>query len=166
MIRMKMNRKMQGMLDSCPNENRNIIFSQKKLEELFSPKFVVIYDCILVTEDPQNFISEKDFNNFVKEEYTDKTGCEGSVSKTLINHYIDDTNLTAGDILPIAITVMKVWGSLLKNIDSESNFCMFVSCDVEFDFVTIRFHKIREDEPLWLDGDLEEVQEPVGYMIV
>lgn len=52
----------------------------------------------------------------------------------------------------------------LKIIDCESKFCLISSCDD--DNVTIRFHKIRNEEPLWLSDDLEQYDQPVGYIIV
>ena len=124
------------------------------------------YDCIIIADDNKDLLPKHEFLKNVEEMYIDKTGYEASITDTLINYYIEEEDVKLQDILPVAFTVIDVWSSQLKMIDSLSKFCFIVTCESDYNHVTIRFHKLRDNEPMWIDSNLEQYEEPVGYVII
>jgi hypothetical protein len=164
---MTANKKMKLLLESPINDTSKIIFGAEKMEKLFFPNFVSVYDCIYISDSSRQVVSEEAFNSFIREKYTDKTGFEGSINDTLVNFYLNNSEELAVEvILKVALTVLRVWAKSLKAMESKSRFCLIVSCDCENNFVVIRFHKVRDGERLWIGDNIESFNQPVGYMIV
>ncbi|MCI9284203.1 MAG: hypothetical protein HFG56_13215 [Lachnospiraceae bacterium] len=62
--------------------------------------------------------------------------------------------------------LIDVLGYQLKQLEPESKFCFLVSCDTEFNSVTMMFHKLREEDGMWLGENWAAYKEPVGYVII
>lgn len=158
-----MNKKMSYLINNIEHLNSDEIFefNLKKLNGLMIPNFVQVYDCIIISKKPLYILKE----NFKKAVlmHTDKIGYEAGNTEIRINDYVESINNSVQGMLQIALIVIECWLNKLKNIDKTSKFCFIISCDNEN--VTIRFHKVRENEKMWISKELEEYKEPVGYII-
>lgn len=96
--------------------------------------------------------------------YMDKTGYEASNTETCINCFFEiRISMELGT--KIALMALEVWILQLKSMEAQSNFCLIMSCNE--DHVEIRFHKMHENEKMWLDEELENYKDgAVGYVIV
>lgn len=158
---------MKELMDNCKDKSNQIItFSQDSLDKLFNPPFYKLYDCIIFSNSSINYESEEEFNDIINRMYGDKTGFESSNTETLINSFIKDDELTVSDILPVALTVINNWINVLKRLEPNCKFCFILSCDCEMSYVTLRFHKVRNNEQFWISDDIENFQQPVGYVII
>lgn len=65
-----------------------------------------------------------------------------------------------------AFMAARIWAVQVKAMDPSAKYCFLVGCDCDSGNVTLRFHKVRPDEPNWLTDDLEDYQlDAVGYFI-
>lgn len=161
----KMNLMMQQALRDSDND-KQVTFKQENINKLFLPQFRVEYDCVITSSGNHELLPEEEFNKSIIEMYTNKTGYEASLTDTLINYYLENEEVIIQDVLPIAFTVIEVWAAQLKMLDSISKFCFFITCESEYNHVTVRFHKLRKAEPIWIDSDIDKYEEPVGYVII
>lgn len=158
------NRRMKELLQSISNSihKEEIRWNIQQMNKLFCPSFQKVKDCMIITE--KNVCElEKVFDSII-ETYTDKTGYEASNTETRINYYIEN-EISVETSIQIAFMVIGIWALRLKQLEPESKFC-FIICSDE-DFVEIRFHKVRDNENLWLEEDIESYQdEAIGYTII
>lgn len=161
-----MNKKMRELLSSDGNKSEKISFNSETIRDILMPNFQRVFDCIVISRNMVTFESEEKFLKTIKEMYTDKTGYEASVTDTLINYYLDDEQLALGALLSLALLIIQVWEKQLRLLFPERKFCFIISGEIETNFVTIRFHQFREEEGIWISGDLEKYDEPIGCVIV
>ena len=159
------NRKMKELLSSISVSMGEDVFEMKpeQLNRLFFPSFRQVKDCIIISDSPVDKL-EKAFDQVVKMMYMDKTGYEASNTETRINCYFENyISMELGT--KIALMALEVWILQLKSMEAQSNFCLIMSCNE--DHVEIRFHKMHENEKMWLDEELENYKDgAVGYVIV
>ena len=161
---MKSNKKFKGILDNINDKvtAENLInLEMKNLEKLFNPNFKKIYDCIFFENQKIN-LSIDEFNKLLKI-HDDKTGFEASYNEVRINDYIEN-EISVNESLLIVLLLIDIWGLKLKSLNPKSKFCFIVSCEPPY--TTLRFHKVRSDEILWISEDLEKFDQPIGYTIV
>jgi len=134
----------------------------KQLKELFLPPFRKIKDCIIITEKSAEEL-EPYFAKAVKM-HMNKSGYEFSNTETRINCFFDnEISMIAGT--QIALIVIETWALKLKQMEPDTEFC-FIMCSDE-ERVEIRFHKVREEEGIWVDDDIENYTDgAIGYVIV
>ena len=158
------NRNMKKLLNSISNLSIEDEFKMKleQLKELFFPPFKQVKDCILISEKSVDKL-EDTFDKAV-EMHMDKTGYEASSTETQINCFFEHSiSMEFG--VKVALIVLEVWRLQLKNMEPQSKFCLIMSCDEEH--VEIRFHKVRKNEKMWLNKDLEKYKdEAIGYVMI
>lgn len=158
------NRSMKKLLNSISNLSAEDEFKMRfvQLKKLFFPPFKQVKDCILISEKPVDKL-EDTFDKAV-EMHMDKTGYEASSTETRINCFFENSiSIELG--AKIALMVLEVWRLQLKNMEPQSKFCLIMFCDE--DHVEIRFHKIHENEKMWLNEDLESYKDgAIGYVMI
>jgi hypothetical protein len=159
---MKMNEKMKILIESGKKESESKILQFKfdKLRDLFFPNFVSVADCIIMSNKSQQILTQH-FDNVLKS-YSDKTSYGASNTEIRVNDFIEN-QISAFEAIDLAFLTIDFWAVQLKNIDNRKT-CFILSGDR--DYITLRFHKIRENEKMWLTNSLEEYGEPVGYVIM
>lgn len=155
-----MNKKMKGIVESkkVGLEKKNQI-TVNHLQNLLFPNFVLVHDCIIISKKPLQQL-EKHFDSSLKL-YSEKTAYEASNTEIRINDFFDN-QISAADAISIAFLVIDCWVPRLKSLGKGCKICFIFSCDEEF--VTLRFHRIRSTEKMWLADNLEDYEEPVGYV--
>ena len=131
------------------------------LEKLFFPEFKKVYDCIIISSQKVEELETK-FEQALKF-LGGKNLYEISSTEILINSYLEMKNCTLYTILKLTLMTIEIWKLQLKLLEPQGQFCFIISCDANR--VTLRFHKVREDQPEWLDNDLETYDQPIGYLI-
>jgi len=162
-----LNEEMKCLVNKKIERPNNLVFSQEKFKELLLPNFAKEHNCITITNEDDSFLEDEEkFIQFVKETYTDYTGYEASNTETYINYFLEEENLTLNEIVSITFVVIEVWGQQLKLLEPESQFCFIISCDTEYESVTMRFHKVRSEELMWLGEGWENSKTPVGCIFI
>lgn len=137
------------ILDIIEDSIKNTIETElKKIPEF---EFIEIDGCIL----NKNNINKKINVKRMLQIYGDKTGIEASNSEFRINDFIDIKDTKSKYLL--SRFIMKKWKESLKNKFPNYNFFIYLSIDQE-DF-TIRFHKKRLDEMMWVDNNIDDFKE-------
>lgn len=158
------NKKMERLLNNAlnPSAEDKLKVEIEKLKNLFFPSFKQVKDCVIISEESVDRL-ERSFDKAL-EINMDKTGYEASNTETRINSFFENS-ITKELGIKIALMVLDVWVLQLKKIESQSKFCLIISCDEEN--VEIRFHKVHSNEKMWLAEAIESYQdEAVGYAIV
>ena len=88
---------------------------------------------------------------------------EISYTEILINSYLQTQNYTLYTVLKLTMLTIEMWKNQLKLLEPKGQFCFIISCDANR--VTLRFHKVREGQPEWLNNDLEIYDQPIGYLV-
>ncbi|MDF9825369.1 hypothetical protein M2475_001824 [Breznakia sp. PF5-3] len=161
---MKSNKKFRSILANINHKVEDAYLINMKmdnLKKLFNPRFENIYGCIVFKNQNIN-LSIDDFNRLLKI-YNDKTGFEANNNEIRVNDYIEN-DITVDESLEIALLLIDNWSLKLKKIDMKSEFCFIISCEPPY--TTLRFHKVREDEALWISEELEKFDQPIGYTII
>ena len=142
--------------------SEGISLNMQQLKSLFFPSFKSVKDCIIITDkDIDKLILS--FDNVIKM-YGDRTGYEASNTETRVNCYFEnEISMETGT--RIAIMAIEIWSLRLKQMEPESQFCFILSSDEER--VEFRFHKIHENEIMWLANDLESYNDgAIGYVVI
>ncbi len=157
------NKAMRNLLDKAyKKKEKQIKITNTNLQELLFPNIVYMNDCVFISQYSKE-INKVKLKKFLKNN-PDKIAFEVDMNETLINQYIDDTGLFASDITPFALTIIKAWIRGVKSKESKNIFCFICSCSNKL--VTIRFHKIRAAQQLWLGCNIDEYNQPVAYEII
>jgi len=159
------NEMMRKLLEKLVNRNsiKEVSFSINYLEQLFNPPLKNRYDCLIISDKPTQ-LSEQQFGEVIKS-YGDKTGYEASNTEVRINDFISNSDIILDDeILRLALLVINIWSNKIKAIYPSDKFCFIIS--ISKSYATLRFHKVRENEGMWLSDDLEKYEEAVGYIII
>ena len=162
---MVFNKKMGRLLKSLHDHNseHGITFFIDNLEKLFNPNFAKRHDCLIIS-DIQTPLSKHEFNKVIKI-YGDKTGYEASNTEIRINDFIkNDDSVHINEVLRVALIVINVWSDKIKLLCPEDHFCYIIA--ITKNYVTIRFHKLRTNEIMWLNDDLEGYEEAIGYFTI
>jgi len=157
------NEKMKNMLQETEKSNINeklVKLTLDNIKKLFCPNFIHIYDCIIIS-DKEIELSVGQYDKVIGM-FGDRTGYEASNNDTRINDYFD-SGVSGFEALSIAMILIDVWGNKLKALEPDINFCFIVDCND--DYVTLRFHKVRIDERMWLSNNIEDYSGAIGYII-
>lgn len=136
--------------------NNNIVFSLDNLDRLFNIQMQDIFDCILIIDDEEIELTQEQFVEVIKM-YGDKTGYEVSNNELRVIDY-SDTILTEEEQYLLG-------KSLILDLSHKIRPKMVYYFSFDNDALTIRFHKFREEEGLWINEEIEEYNEPLGYFI-
>lgn len=155
------NRKLNQILKSIDGYRFTAKFTinVQGLLDLLSPKFVSVYDCIIISDKSADIL-ETNFSKMISM-YGDRTGYEASNTEVRINDFIENGDLDVYDLVSIALLAIQCWSAKIKYVDDSSKFCFILSCDEQY--VTLRFHKVRAEEGVWLSRDIEKYDDAVGY---
>jgi len=149
------------------HDSGKVSFKIKKLKKMFFPGFRVAYGCVFLYDESKTIHeTEDEFNEFMKKRYRNKTNFEVSVNEIYINYFLKGEKYALRDLMEVALILIDVLGYQLKQLEPESKFCFPVSCDPEFNSVTMWFHKVREEDGMWLVENLDLYKEPIGYVII
>lgn len=135
--------------------------SIKKINDLMIPVFLEISDCILLKK-KDKLINEDKIVQLIKV-LGDKTGLEASENEIRLNDFFEN-DLPLETSLALALLVIEIWKNRLKIVFPTYTFCLILSIDS--DYVTLRFHRLRMKEPMWISEDLEKYNQPIGYVII
>lgn len=162
MVYFKGNSKINRILQSSKKLHSNFELSAKALNFLFNKRIIKVCETYLL-ENSGEYISteaiEKNFEQLLRMN-TDRTGYECSVNECkLVDNF--DSYLSAPQQFVLGQIVME-------NLMTKKDFP--IPCVVYFTYdageLTMRFHKYRENEGLWVSEDLETYEEPVGYYFI
>lgn len=155
---MKFNTEMKNILERI-NSNRKtkgVTIDLNTCKQFLSPDFLELEGCVLLNifsiQVPKKINIEAILNV-----YGDRTGYEASRNELRVNDYLEIPKNKEYYLVEVALQLLEVWGLKLKAKFPESKFCFIVSYNEGY--VTIRFHKIRQNEMNWLADDLEEYEE-------
>lgn len=144
------------------NDDRKTVISLEELGNLMNKKIVKIVDTFIL-EDVHASIkveaAEKNFDKLIKT-YTDKTGYESACNEFRIVDYFPE-NLSVEEQWKIGLIVME---NFLQKEDFPIPCIFYYGYDEGI--LTMRFHKYRYSEGLWLSEDLEGFNNPVAYYCV
>lgn len=123
------------------------------LSKIMIPNLKEVHNCIII--DMNNEINEENINfKRILSMFKDRTGYEASCNEIRINDYIEYYNPIA--VLQFAEIIMDTWRYKLKMDYPQYKFCIILNFSEEY--VTIRFHIIRENESSWLKADLDKYE--------
>jgi len=163
---MKTNKLMKQIINrlNLSQENKRLISHKYNLinDDLLNLKSV--HDCIIISNEDIN-LSDEEFMSVINS-YTDKTGYEASCTEILINHYIDNESIETDELITITLLLIETLSEKLKLMSRNKDFCFIFSVDNDYKYVTLRFHKVRCNEPLWVSMDLEDYVQPIAYIII
>lgn len=162
------NERMQGLFDLASSlkekGNTQLHISLHSLKNLFLSTFKQIDDCIIIAKDENTELVPAIDYSFLKRTYGDFTGYEAANNETRINDFFEN-ELSAELGVAVALLVADIWALRLKAIEPKSMFCLILSCNNNQ--TMLRFHKIRQNEKMWLSENIEGYQdEAVGYSLV
>jgi hypothetical protein len=152
-------RELINKLDDC--QMNKVTIEINKINKLFNPIFVSVYDCVLLHEKEPEALA-KSYERAIELHRT-PNAYEVFCSDTRINDFFEN-QLTALEALSIGLLTIDIWGKRLKAIDEKANYCIILDCNDGY--VTIRYHKVRDNENRWLADDIEDYDGPIGYIIV
>ena len=160
---MAVNKKMQKLFDKLEEKTRGekIEIELNSLDKLFFPEFKKVYDCIIISSEKVEEL-EAEFEQALKF-LGGKNFYEISNTEILINSYLQTQNYTLYTVLKLTMLTIEMWKNQLKLLEPKGQFCFIISCDANR--VTLRFHKVREGQPEWLNNDLEIYNQPIGYLV-
>lgn len=159
------NKRMKNLFEHLNQENRKEILSLEldNLERLIHPNLIAVKDCIIISnKEVDKEVLEENFENVI-ESYGDKTGYEASNNEIELN-YIFENSIPDEIGIKIAILLIKTWLPQIKKIDKNARIFFMIFCSE--DGVQLRFHKIHNGEPMWIDMDIDSYNEAVGYTIL
>lgn len=144
-------------------ENFEIDF--KAINTLFNKKIIKVYDAYIIEEVEEDISIESIKNNFDELIHmnTDLTGYECSVNDFRLVDAFDKENFN------LSSTQQFVLGRIImRNLISKKNFPTPSVVYFTFDegILSMRFHKYRPTEGLWVSKELENYEEPVGYFFI
>lgn len=160
---MQTNKEMKNLLHkSTYKKLKEIKINNKSLSDLLFPKFICVQDLVYIKS---NAFLEEEANliDLTTACFQSKTEYEIDKTETLINSYIDDSELYASDVVPFALIIARVWANMLKLLTQDDKICFIISCSDKL--VTLRFHKLRSGEE-WLNQDLEGYNQPICRLII
>ena len=160
------NKKMEKLLNVEGDKVDSVSFSKINIKDLLLPNFQKKYDCITIFDERSSMLTEDEFEKLIQKKYINKTNYEASHTETYLNYFMEGESYPLKDLMDVMLIIIDVWSYQLKQMEPESRFCFAVCCDLEFESVTMRFHKVREREPLWMGEDWESYEEPSGYIII
>jgi len=160
MRRMQCNKLMENLISSFPrSRHRTFLVDFEGLQKLFNKKIVKIVDTFIIEEVHESIdveVAEKNFDKLIRMN-TDKTGYESSCNEFRIIDYFSET-LSVEDQWEIGMIVME---NFLQKEDFPFPCIFYYGYDESI--LTMRFHKYRASEGLWLLEDLEGYSNPVAY---
>ena len=159
------NSKMKELYECIKQENSKEILSLelKNLEKLIHPNLLVVKDCIIICNQKIKIKDLEENFEHVVEPYGDRTGYEASNNEIQLNYYFENT-ISDEMGIRIAILLIEVWTPQIKMLDKDAQIFFMIFCSE--DGVELRFHKIHDGEPMWIDMDIDSYSEAVGYLIV
>ena len=167
---MEWNEPMQKLLLNRKKKKRGkgkVSFKISKLKEMLLPDLRVVEDCIIIYNENQSVMDEEEkLKVYIANGRGNRTSYEASENEIYINYFVKGENYTLRDLMEVALILIDVLGYQLKQLEPESKFCFPVSCDPEFNSVTMWFHKVREEDGMWLVENLDLYKEPIGYVII
>ncbi|AJS59005.1 hypothetical protein UB51_11590 [Paenibacillus sp. IHBB 10380] len=151
------------MLETIENKYVNKYHDQSELIDVFWPKFVEVEECILIQKNSEKNTEIK-FDHIIKQ-FGDRTGFEASESHV---HMIDISKTFRKfplEGLRFAKKLMEMWATKLKLDFPHYRFNVILT--FHDDDTIVRFHRLRDEETLWLNIDkIEDYQEGVIVMTV
>lgn len=158
------NRAMRKLLEEelAPHERKVELYADA-LQELLFPPFKSVGECIILSEQPAEILckgleQQLDIKNGYDHVWYEVSGTERRINDFLSAPVAPELGVR------IAGIVAKTWATQLKMIDPHAKFCFVISCDEKI--VTLRFHRVRPDEPSFLSDNLEDYgEEAVGYIL-
>lgn len=158
----KGNSKINRILQSSKKLHSNFELGAKALDFLFNKRIIKVCETYLLEKSGEHISTEaieKNFEQLLRMN-TDQTGYESSVNECkLVDNF--DFCLSASQQFVLGQIVME-------NLMTKKDFP--IPCVVYFTYdageLTMRFHKYRENEGLWVSEDLETYEEPVGYYFI
>lgn len=161
----KGNRKINKIMESSRGIDTSFEIKSNNLDYLFNQKIVRVNDTYLI-ENAGDSISiesiKKNYDDLIRLN-TDKTGFECSINEIkLLNNFENKKfNLSSEQQFVLG-------GIVMKNLITKKNFP--VPCVVYFTYddgqLSMRFHKFRSNDGLWISDNLEDYEEPVGYYFI
>ncbi len=136
----------------CTSSSMNI----ENICLLLYPEFKEVNGCILLNLSEGSIPNKINIEKVIQT-YGDFTAYECSCNEIRLNDYIDYTEGNERSILKFALQLQKSWIVKIKRDYPSYKFCFVLSYDGEF--ATLRFHRIRENERLFLTDDLESYTE-------
>lgn len=132
------------------------------ISEVFTPKLINIHGCIIINNADEDIsLTDEQFAKVVKM-HTDRTGYEASCNDIGLNYYFSEkTSIRA--MLETSHAIATCWQQTIMNFDPQKQHCIIIGCIDES--ITMRFHSIWPDEPLWIHDDIENYSEAVAYVI-
>lgn len=127
------------------------------LDKIKDPHIVTVNDCFILDIDHSLMVDEINWGK-VLAFFGDYTGYESSCNEIRIDDFLP-CDLDSDRLLQISLQVMDRWVETLKLSYPENSFIVILSCDL--DHATLRFHKWREGEGVWMNEDLEQFEEAV-----
>ncbi|SEM04277.1 hypothetical protein SAMN04488688_10866 [Paenibacillus sp. cl141a] len=123
-------------------------------------KFIEVNGCVLLCED--NEVPNLDMD-YILRQFGDRSGFEAADSHV---HMIDISKRFVEDPyqgLHFAIYLTSLWSCKLKSNFPYFEFIIYVT--FHGNDTIIRFHKLREDEPTWIDIERVDEYKEEGIMI-
>lgn len=161
---MKANSKMNYIIkNTFLSEESDNNISLRNLLRLLQPNIKNIYDCLIIDNENEIEIEKIDIDKILQI-YGDRTGYEASCNEIRINDYINGENIDFRKVLDLGFKTLDIWCNILKKDYPYNEFCLIISCDKES--VTLRFHKVRHNESMWLSENLEGYEEAVAFKII
>lgn len=140
-------------------EESNASILLNKLLKLLKPTLKNVHGCLVIDNNNEIESENVNFERILKI-HGDKTGYEASVNEVRINDFICGNNINFRNVLMLGFDVLDSWSNLLKKEYPQKKFCLMISCQNEF--VTLRFHQVREGESRWLLDDLEKYDSAIA----
>lgn len=159
------NRRMKVLYKRIKQGNSQDIISigLKNLEKLMHPNLVIVKDCIIICDKEIEIKDLEENFEYAVKPYGDKTGYEASHNETQLKYFFENT-ISDEMGIRIAVLLIKAWTPQIKMLDKNAQIFFMIFCSD--DGVELRFHKIHEGEPMWIDMDIESYSGAVGYIIV
>lgn len=150
---MKLNRLMKVILESTESDKNSFFLEDKRTVEQRIDRLVkdLVYEkgCLFM----KTYNGQADPENF-----SDKTEFEASQNEILINSEFPKKRVAA----EFALEFFKLFNEWL----AEKYYGKICSVLSEDDGRwTFRFHIVRDNEPMWISGDIEKFSQPVLYTI-
>ncbi|RRJ65496.1 hypothetical protein EHV15_23190 [Paenibacillus oralis] len=147
--------KMKEIIEKVDLESNDVNFLG--LENIVDPNIVEANGCLILDIDHKLNVDKIDWHRVLKF-HGDFTGYEASCNELRINDYLPDTT-DKESIFRIAYTVMNKWAEKLKKSYPDFQFVIILSYD--FEYATLRFHTLRQDEASWISDDIEHSEQAI-----
>lgn len=161
---MQKNSKMVTLMNHMSlNEESDANISLDQLLKLLQPIIKNVHGCLVI--DNTNEIKCENINlDRILKIHGDKTGYEASNNEMRINDFVDGNSIDFKDVLALGFNILDFWSNRLKKEYPDNRFCFIISCESEF--VTLRFHQIRENESRWISDDLERYEDAIAFKTI